>query len=362
MIYEIFPNLCNLAPVVLVLVVEPFRSKQANQALQWTQQIRRCIHAQTITTGAAKANRAVLNNLITLYSKSNLRSDAARVFQSIPSPNVVSWTALTSAFSNSPLSFHHFISMLRHPSRILPNAHTLTSLLKTCASLPSLTFGTQLHSVAIKLGFSSQLFTVSALVSLYFKTGLLNNAKMMFDEMSMRNENSKPIDALSCFVEMRSALKSTMASVSGALRAASDMAMLEQLTGLNLNIIVGSALIDGYGKCGLVGNARGVFDELEMELNIVGWNAMMAGYAQQGEHGNAVELFTLMEERGMVPDDYSFLATLTAFYNASLVEETEIWFRRMTEEYSLEPCLEHYNCLVGALGKEGRLEEAERIA
>ncbi|OIS99324.1 pentatricopeptide repeat-containing protein [Nicotiana attenuata] len=141
--------------------------------------------------------------------------------------------------------------------------------------------------------------------------------------------NSKPMDALSCFVEMRRS---------------------------------GSALIDGYGKCGLLGNARGVFDELEMELNIVGWNAVMAGHAQQGEHGNVIELFTLMEERGMVPDEYSFLAILTAFYNAGLVEETEIWFRRMTEEYSLEPCLEHYTCLVGALGKARRLEEAERIA
>ncbi|XP_060205707.1 putative pentatricopeptide repeat-containing protein At5g52630 [Lycium barbarum] len=344
----------------------------------------RCIHAQAITTGAAKSNRAVLNNLITLYSKSNLPSQAARVFQSIPSPNVVSWTALTSAFSNSPLSFHHFIAMLRHPSRILPNSHTLTSLLKTCASLTALTFGLQLHSVAVKLGFSSELFTASSLVSLYFKTGLSSNAKKVFDEMSVRDavsfssvivgfaQNSKPIDALSCFVEMRrSGMASTMVSVSGALRAASDMAMLEQcriihghamITGLNLNAIVGSALIDGYGKCGLIGDARGVFDEIEMELNIVGWNAMMAAHAQQGEHDNVIKLFTLMEERGMVPDEYSFLAILTAFYNAGLVEETEIWFRRMTEEYSLEPCIEHYTCLVGALGKAGRLEEAERIA
>ncbi|MCD9643125.1 hypothetical protein HAX54_030278 [Datura stramonium] len=344
----------------------------------------RCIHARAITTGAAKANRAVLNNLITLYSKSDLRSHAVQVFRSIPSPNVVSFTALTSAFSNSPLSLHHFIAMLRHPSRILPNGHTLTSLLKTCASLPAFSFGVQLHSVAFKLGFASEPFTASALVSLYFKNWLSDDAKKVFDEMSVRDEvcfssmivgfaqNSKPIDALSCFVEMRrSGVGSTMVSVSGALRAASDMAMFEQCriihghamaTGLNLNVVVGSALIDGYGKCGIVGNARGVFDELEMELNIVGWNAMMAGHAQQGEHNNVMELFDLMEGRGMVPDEYSFLAILTAFYNAGLVEETEMWFKRMTEEYSLEPCLEHYTCLVGVLGKAARIEEAEKVA
>ena len=79
---------------------------------------------------------------------------------------------------------------------------------------------------------------------------------------------------------------STMYSVSAALRAVADLAALEQcrmihghavVTGFDKNVIVGSALVDGYGKTGLVSDARKVFDENIEVMNIVGWNALMAG-------------------------------------------------------------------------------------
>nr|GMD65619.1 putative pentatricopeptide repeat-containing protein At5g52630 [Ipomoea batatas] len=338
-------------------------------------------HARAITTGDAATNRGALNNLITLYSKSGRRCEALRVFQSIPSPNVVSWTCLISTFHDSTLSFRHFLSMLRH---ILPNNRTLAALLKTCASLSALSFGLQVHSLARKLGLSSDPFTASALVSFYCKVGFVDHARKVFDEMLDRDEvcfssmvvglaqNSRPIEALSYFAEMRRAgVASTMYSVSGALRAASEMAMFEQcrilhghtvMTGLDLNVVVGSALIDGYGRCGLVREARAMFDELEMVLNVVGWSTMMSGYAQQGDFKNVIELLGSMQERGMKPDHYSFLAVLTAFYHAGLAEEAERWFRRMKEEYGLEPWLEHYTCLIGAMGKAGEMESAETLA
>lgn len=162
-----------------------------------------------------------------------------------------------------------------------------------------------------------------------------------------------------------------MYSVSGALCAAAELAALEQcriihghavVTGLDMGMVVGTALVDGYGKCGLVSDAHGVFDELVSEMNIIGWNAMMASYAQQGDWNSVMELFGSMEARGLVPDEYSFLAILSAFYNAGLVGETGQWLSRMRFDYGLEPLLEHYTCLVGAMGRAGRLEEAEKIA
>lgn len=162
-----------------------------------------------------------------------------------------------------------------------------------------------------------------------------------------------------------------MYSLSAALRAAAEVAALEQcriihghsvITGFNCNVIVGTALVDGYGKCGVVTEARGVFDELMPSLSVIGWNAMMSGYAQQGDKDLAMELFGLMKVLGLVPDEYSFLAILTSFCNAGLVNETEWWLRNMKMEYGLEPWIEHYTCLVGVLGRVGRLDDAERIA
>lgn len=185
-------------------------------------------------------------------------------------------------------------------------------------------------------------------------------------------QNSRPEDALSVFDEMRASdVGSTMYSLSGALRAASELAALEQcrvihahavITGFDLNLIVATAMVDGYGKAGVILDARQIFDELLPRLNEVAWNAMMMGYAQQGDPSSVVELFNSMEARGLVPDDYSFLAILTSLYNAGLVGEAKRWLTRMEVDYGMEPGLEHYTCLVGAMGRAGKLEEAERIA
>ncbi|KAI3459551.1 hypothetical protein Pfo_016214 [Paulownia fortunei] len=346
----------------------------------------RCIHAQAIKICITPTpqNRAFFNNLITLYSNFNLHSSALQLFHSIPCPNAVTWTSIISAFANSPLAIRLFLSMLRHPRQTLPKARTFATLLKTCASLPNNSLGPQLQSLSFKLSLSENPFVGSAFVSLYCKIRDLDSARKLFDEMSERDEvcfsaiinglaqNKKPVDALRYFVEMKKQnVLSTFYSVSGALCAASRAAMLEQcmiihghavVTGLDLDIYVGTALIDGYGKCGIVEEARGLFNELEMELNVAGWNAMMAAYAQQGSKEHVVELFRLMESQGMEADEYSFLAVLTAFYNAGMPMETEMWLNRMKVQYGLEPKIEHYTCLVGAMGRVGRLEEAEKVA
>ncbi|XP_059632305.1 pentatricopeptide repeat-containing protein At4g33170-like [Cornus florida] len=340
----------------------------------------RRIHAHAIKT--SNTERSLLNNLITLYSKSNLLSDALRLFHQIPFPNVVSWTALISAHSNTLCSLHHFISMLRHP--ILPNQRTLASLFKTCAALPSLSFGLQLHTLSLKLSLSTQPFAASALVHFYSKTRLPNEARKVFDEIPERDDvcystvivglaqNSRSFEALSYFADMRACnVGSSMYSLSGALRGVAELAALEQcriihghsvVTGLGSKVIVATALVDGYGKCGLILDARGLFDELLPDMNVIGWNAMMAAYAQQGDNNSVTELFGSMEARGLVPDEYSFLALLTSFCNAGLVSETEHWLAKMKLDYGLEPWLEHYTCLVGAMGRAGRLEDAERVA
>ncbi|KAL8199631.1 hypothetical protein R6Q57_013199 [Mikania cordata] len=185
-------------------------------------------------------------------------------------------------------------------------------------------------------------------------------------------QNCKPIDALSYFFDMRACdFGSTDYSVSAALRASAELAALEQCrmvhahsvtNGLDLNVIVGTALVDGYGKCGMVKEARLVFDELASVMNLVGWNAMMSSYAQQGDKDSVLELFSMMEFQGLEPDEYSFLSVMSAFCNKGLADEAEQWFQKMKLEYRLEPWIEHYTCLVGAMGRAGRLEEAKSIA
>ncbi|XP_057422355.1 pentatricopeptide repeat-containing protein At4g33170-like [Lotus japonicus] len=340
----------------------------------------RATHARAITS--TTADTATFNNLITRYSKSNHPSYAVAVFHQIPRPNVASWTSLISAHSNTLLSLRYFISMLRHPA--FPNHRTLASLFRTCTFLSSLSFGLSLHSLSLKLALSHDPFPASALVAFYSKFRLPHHARRVFDEISHRDnvcysaiivalaQNSQHLDALLVFADMRDGgFTSTVHSVSGGLRAAAQLAALEQcrmihahavVAGLDSNAVVGTALVDGYGKAGLVNDARRVFEDDLMCMNLVGWNAMMSGYAQQGDHQSTLELFDSMGSRGLVPDEYSFLAILTSLCNAGMFLQVDQWLSTMKVDHGLEPTLEHYTCLVGAVARAGQLERAERIA
>ncbi|KAA0049210.1 hypothetical protein IC582_012540 [Cucumis melo] len=337
-------------------------------------------HAQAIKSPAT--DRAVYNNLITRYSRTNLLHYSVRLFYQIPFPDIVSWTAFISAHSNTFLSLRHFVSMLRYPT--FPNERTLASLFKTCASLPCVSFGLALHSLAYKLSLCNDRYSGSALVNFYSKCRLFNHACKVFDEISDRDEfcysalvvglaqNAQSIPALSMFRQMKaSEVASTIYSVSGALCAAADLAALERcrvlhshavVTGLDTNVIVQTALIDAYGKSGLIIEARQVFDENLGCMNIVGWNAILSSYAQQGDQNSTRELFNSMKAFRMSPDEYSFLAILSSFCNAGSVGEIKPWLRRMIVEYGVKPTLEHFTCLIDALGRAGKLEEAERVA
>ncbi|KAL5175137.1 Pentatricopeptide repeat-containing protein [Glycine soja] len=340
----------------------------------------RARHAQAITSHIK--DRAVWNNLITHYSKSDLSSYAVSLFQRLPfPPNVVSWTALISAHSNTLLSLRHFLAMLRHNT--LPNHRTVASLFTTCAALTAVSFALSLHSLALKLSLSQHPFPASSLLSLYAKLRMPLNARKVFDEIPQPDnvcfsalivalaQNSRSVDASSVFSEMRGrGFASTVHSVSGVLRAAAQLAALEQcrmmhahavVLGLDSNVVVGSALVDGYGKAGVVNDARRVFEDNLDDMNVVGWNAMMAGYAQQGDYQSAFELFESLEGCRLVPDEYTFLAILTALCNAGMFLEIAPWFTRMRVDYGLEPSLEHYTCLVGAMARAGELERAERV-
>lgn len=133
------------------------------------------------------------------------------------------------------------------------------------------------------------------------------------------------------------------------------------VSGLDADLVVGTALVDAYGKSGLISDARRFFDGLSSDANLVTWNAMLAAYAQQGDAVATTKLFEEMLRRKFVPDELTFLAILTACSNAGLVADAERWLNSMGSHYGIETRREHYTCLVGALTRVGRLEDAERL-
>ncbi|XP_059428127.1 pentatricopeptide repeat-containing protein At1g05750, chloroplastic-like [Corylus avellana] len=95
--------------------------------------------------------------------------------------------------------------------------------------------------------------------------------------------------------------------------------------GLDKNdVMVGTALVGMYAKCGRVDLARVVFDGMGGK-NSVSWNTMIDGYMRNGEVENAVELFDQMPKR----DAISWTALMGGFIKKGHVEQALVWFREM---------------------------------
>ncbi|KAI5603049.1 hypothetical protein POPTR_001G217600v4 [Populus trichocarpa] len=90
------------------------------------------------------------------------------------------------------------------------------------------------------------------------------------------------------------------------------------------NLMVGTALVDMYAKCGHVELSRLCFDELKVK-NSFSWNTMIDGFVRNGKIREAIEVFDEMPERGVI----SWTVLINGFVKMGLFEEALEWFRKM---------------------------------
>lgn len=120
------------------------------------------------------------------------------------------------------------------------------------------------------------------------------------------------------------------------------------------------ALVDMYSKCGCVESALAVFDGIS-DKDVGAWNAMISGVALNGDVKKSLELFQQMVVCGNQPNETTFVAVITACTHAKMVRQGLRLFEEMSATYGVEPCVEHYACVVDLLSRAGMVEEAERF-
>jgi pentatricopeptide repeat protein len=121
---------------------------------------------------------------------------------------------------------------------------------------------------------------------------------------------------------------------------------------------INNSLITMYSRCGEIGDARGVFNEMKLYKDVITWNAMIGGYAFHGFAAQALELFKLMKRLKIQPTYITYISVLNACAHAGLVEDGKQQFNSMINEYGIEPRVEHFASLVDILGRQGQLQEA----
>ncbi|XP_068667978.1 pentatricopeptide repeat-containing protein At3g29230-like [Aristolochia californica] len=218
----------------------------------------------------------------------------------------------------------------------------------------------------------------NSMVAGYRSVGDMTCASKLFEEMPVRNviswsimidgyaHHGKPMQALSLFRQMlQQGTKPDKVAAVGALMACAQLGALDQGKWVHLyvernrlsDIVVQTALVDMYTKCGSLDQAWKVFDNM-LERNVVSWTVMMVGLGLNGLGDDALGLFVQMEKEGYLMDDLIFLGVLSSCSHAGLVNEGLQVFDKMKNVYGVKPKAEHYGCLVDLLGRAGRLDEA----
>ncbi|KHN32401.1 Pentatricopeptide repeat-containing protein [Glycine soja] len=269
-----------------------------------------------------------------------------------------------------------------HPSRTNPqkvDALTCSFALKGCARALAFSEATQIHSQLLRFGFEVDILLLTTLLDVYAKTGDLDAAQKVFDNMCKRDiaswnamisglaQGSRPNEAIALFNRMKDeGWRPNEVTVLGALSACSQLGALKhgQIIHayvvdekLDTNVIVCNAVIDMYAKCGFVDKAYSVFVSMSCNKSLITWNTMIMAFAMKGDGCKALEFLDQMALDGVNPDAVSYLAALCACNHAGLVEDGVRLFDMM-KECGVKPNVKHYGSVVDLLGRAGRIREA----
>ncbi|KAJ7560412.1 hypothetical protein O6H91_04G128400 [Diphasiastrum complanatum] len=220
--------------------------------------------------------------------------------------------------------------------------NTYVCLLKDCTRRKALAEGKRVHVLIIERGLGSNILLGNILVNMYAKCGSLVEARQVFDSMHEHNVFSwttiisayanlgKGEEAINFFEQMKqTGISPNKVAFVVVLKACARIPALEKGKQLHLDIIksgfesdaiLGNTLVDMYSKCGLIEDARQVFNKLH-ERNVVSWTAMIAGYAQQGFDMEAFALYEQMKEEGVQPNNVTYVVLLKACASIATLEK-----------------------------------------
>lgn len=130
--------------------------------------------------------------------------------------------------------------------------------------------------------------------------------------------------------------------------------------GFEEDLSVCNALIDMYGKCRRINDARKVFDKMS-ERDIASWTSMICSYADVGKMDESVTLFERMRLEGVEPNVISWTAIIAG--HAKIGDSgTAFEFLSQMDKEGLVPDLITYSAMISGFVQSGKAIEALRMS
>ncbi|GLT94614.1 hypothetical protein SLE2022_123430 [Rubroshorea leprosula] len=264
-------------------------------------------------------------SLIEMYSTFSRPREAWCVFLKLEDKsNVVPWNVTIGTFcANGMWARSLEIYSLMKDENVKIVSESLTITLSSCCQCQSVDFGEQVHCDVIKMGFQTDPYVYTSLLTMYGKCKLVEDAKKIFNqvpdkEIELWNAmisayvfNGCAYDAFEVYTKMRfNFITPDSFTMSNILISCSMIGIYNVGRSLHAELVkrpientitVKSSLVTMYCKCGSVDEATSVFSTIR-EMDIVSWGSMISGFLQNGKFKEALDLFRIMETDGLRPD------------------------------------------------------------
>jgi len=336
----------------------------------------RYVRQQIIQSGL-ESDVFVGNSLVDMHAKCRSMEDAWRVFNKMPSRDVVTWTTMMLGHvqcSQGQKALELFRQMQQEGVR--PSSVTVVRVLKACASVVAIEEGRCVHQQIIQSGLESDVFVGSTLVDMYAKCGSMEDAWRVFNKMPSRHvitwiamifghvKCGQGQEALELFWEMQQeGVQPNSVTFVGVLNACASMVALEEdrcaheqiiQSGLESVVSVGNSLVDMYAKSGSMEDAWSVFNKMPSR-NVVTWTVILGGCVIHGYGKEVLKHFESMCEEGVQPNDVTFVCLLSACSHEGLVDEGMWCYASMVTEYMISAKSEQYTLAMLAIYRRQKI-------
>ncbi|XP_022881001.1 pentatricopeptide repeat-containing protein At3g20730-like [Olea europaea var. sylvestris] len=303
------------------------------------------VHCRAIILGLSM-NIYISSVLADLYMKMGVLDIALKLFNNLPERNLATWNVILRGFCDMGRT-REMLRLLRNMvlEAVEPNGLSFCYFIRGSSYERCLDEGMQLHCCVTKKGLvESNLFVANALVDFYSACGSVVDAWKSFQVIppedviswnsmiSVCASNGFLIDALEFFERMHFwGKKPSACSFLGFLKlagATKNIILGNQIhccvlkLGLDIDsVLVLSALIDMYGKCGDIESSVDIFENVPKRA-LECCNSLMTSLLRCGLIDDVIELFGLMIDEQIGYDEVSLSSTLKALAMSTFASST----------------------------------------
>ncbi|GFP95299.1 putative pentatricopeptide repeat-containing protein at1g68930 [Phtheirospermum japonicum] len=288
-------SISNIYCSLLKQCCEAHNLKQAKQ-----------LHAHIIRT-LINPETFLLNNLTNGYIKLSNIKYARRVFDEMPTPNQFSWNTILSAYSKNG-----DIPKMQDIFNLIPTKDGVSwnLIISGYVKRGSVEKALEAYKSMLRQGSENlNRITLSTVIIMLSNMGRVDLGQAIQGQVTKYGFGS--------YVFVGSPLVDMYAKCGLILEA---KRVFDELPEKNLNVFVASALLDMYSKCRDIKNAEIVFRLMRIK-NIVSWTAMVVAYGQHGFCEEAVRVFCEMQRNGIGPDEFTLGSVISSCANLASLEE-----------------------------------------